>query len=464
MPDSTPAATDRPLKPVLGPFSATCVVIGAIIGIGIFFTPQSVATTTGSMSLAMLAWSLGGLIAMAGALTFAELGGMYPRTGAQYRILRDAWTSPTGFAYVFCNATYIQAGAIAIIGWYGALNLGVAVRGSPPDEFTIILVSATMIAGLTLANLLGVRFGSTIQNATVVAKLATLLLITALAWWAPGTGGTGLSGETAEALEGTRANSPFYLVFAGLIGVFFSFGGWQHALWIGDEVHRPRRNLPLAIGVGMVIVTVVYLLVNWAYFLLLGFNGVVESDALAAEAVAVVWPGFGERLVAAAIAVSAFGVLNAQLLSGPRLIYGMARDGKFFAPFARVSPRTGTPLLAIAFLGGLGLAILLIARDAERIDQLLTGVVTVDSVFFLLTGLALFRLRDPQNRAGTWRTPAFPLIPVIFVIGEALVLTGALLINETHRNGALVGLAWIAAALLMYVVFFRKAPDAPPAD
>ena len=248
------------------------------------------------------------------------------------------------------------------------------------------------------------------------------------------------------------------LLFAGLIPVFFSFGGWQHALWIGGEVQNARRNVPLAIIAGVAIVTVVYLLVNWAYFRLLGFNGVANSRALAADAVGAVWPDAGARLVAGAIAVSAFGVLNAQLLSGPRLICGMARDGKFFSVFGRVSARTGTPVPAILLLGGLGLGLLLAAADDDRINALLTGVVTVDSVFFLLTGLALFLLR--RRRSGessvesSYRSPLYPLAPLVFVVGEALILVGAFS-NSITNYGALRGMLWIAAAFILYALLFR---------
>jgi amino acid transporter len=457
---------DGGLRRVLGPFSATCVVVGAIVGIGIFFTPEGVAKLTGSATLAMAAWTLGGLIALAGALTFAELGGMYPRSGAQYAALRDAWSAPVGFAYVFCNATYIQAGAIAIIGWLATEFLLIALTGQSPEPgspnaFQVPLIAAILIAGLALANLAGVRQGATIQNATVVAKLLTLAAITVLALAVPPAAEPPLTEAAREALEPTARMSTWALVFAGLIPVFFSFGGWQHALWIGGEVRDARRTVPIAIGVGVLLVMVVYLSVNWAYFRLLGFNGVVNGRTVASNAVATVLPGLGQRLVAGAVAVSAIGVLNAQLLSGPRLIYGMARDGRFFRPFARTS-RAGTPLAAIVFLAALGLLILAAAGSSDRIDQLLAGVVTVDAVFFLITGLALFRLRGRQPAGESFRTPLFPLVPTLFAIGEGLVLVGAL-VNPSRRAGPWIGLAWIAGSLLIYFLFFRKSRpvDAP---
>ncbi len=443
---------------VLGLFSTTCIVVGAIIGIGIFFTPKTVALVTGSTSLALTTWVIGGLIALMGALTFAELGSRCRQNGGQYEILRDAWSAPVGFAYVFCNATIIQAGAIAIIAFIAAMNLGVAVQGQPLHDFANLITAAVMIAGLTVANAVGIRWGAGIQNATVIAKIVTLLMITALAFTGAPAAEDAFSEEATRALDGIANTSPWALVFAGLVPVFFSFGGWQHALWIGGEVKDPQRNIPRAIVLGLIIVTTVYLLVNWAYFRLLGFSGVVNSQVLAADAVQQRWPDLGERIVAAAIAASGFGVLNAQLLSGPRLIAGMARQGKFFRIFARVSSRTGTPLPAILMLGTLGLTILSIARDQERIDTLLNGVVLVDTVFFLMTGLALFRLRQKSGSVNgakpAFLVPLYPIVPLLFVFGELLVLSGAFLL-EKYRSGAWIGLIWIVAALVFYACFFR---------
>ncbi|MGI9517624.1 MAG: APC family permease [Pirellulaceae bacterium] len=449
-------ATDQPeFQPQLGSFSATCIVIGAIVGIGIFFTPRTVALVTGSVNLAMLAWLVGGMIAMCGALTYAELGSRYTRNGGQYEVLRDAYAPPIGFAYVFCNATIIQAGAIAIIGYYSALYFGVLIRGEELGDFTNFLIAAIMIVGLTVANIAGVRWGSAIQNVTVIAKVSTLLTITVIALFVPIASHVPLNEEAQAAMQLIEGSSPWALVFAGLVPVFFSFGGWQHALWIGGEVKQARRNVPLAIVVGVLTVTLVYLAVNWAYFHLLGLSGVLNAEALTADAVAVAWPEIGKQLVAGAIAVSGFGVLNAQLLSGPRLVSGMARDGKFFRPFAQVHAATGTPVAAIMLLGGLGLLILLAAGSPKRIDQLLNGVVLVDAVFFLLTGIALFILR--RRDADSQETAMFrvPLIfPALFVVGEIFVLAGAFL-SESYRSGAYIGVLWIAGALICYARYFR---------
>ncbi len=392
----TPTTDHAGLLRTLGAFDATCIVIGAIIGVGIFFTPQRVARIAGSETVALTAWLGGGVVALLGAITFAALGRMYPRTAGQYEALRDAFGPPWAFLFVFCNATAIQPGAIAIIATICAQHLYHATTGTDPPHATLLVLAVGLIAGLAAANVVGVRFGSGIQNATVVAKVAVLVTVAAVAAWYRPQHGPQLTATQAASAVGWLAT-----LLAAMVPVIFSYGGWQHALWIGGEIREPQRNLPRAILFGVAVVVAVYLLANWAYFALLGYSGVVQAQALAADAVAVVWPQAGQRFVAAAVAVSAFGVLNAQLLSGPRLVHGMARDGRFFAAFGYTASRFHTPAGAIVLLAGLGL-VLLLAAGEKAVDRLLTGVVLVDSVFFALTGAALVvlvRATKPQIRA-----------------------------------------------------------------
>ncbi|MEQ1905024.1 MAG: APC family permease, partial [Pirellulaceae bacterium] len=405
----------------------------------------------------MLVWSLGGVIALLGALTFAELGGRYGRTGGQYEILRDAFGTGVGFVYVFCNATAIQAGAIAIIAYYASLNLfnvfSVFDGDNSTHQLLVYVLAVMQIAVLSLTNFLGVRWGSLAQNITVLAKLATLVMIIAAALFI--TVGTGTETVAVVATEKPpEETSKLFLFFAALVPVLFTFGGWQHALWIGGEVKNPSRNIPLAITLGVLVVTVVYLSANWAYFSLLGFDGVARTKTVAADAMGAAWPQWGSRVVGAAVWFSGFGVLNSQLLSGPRLICGMARDGRFFKPFAQLHPRFQTPHWAILLLGGLGLTLLLVLKT-EKIGSLLNGVVMIDAIFFVLTSFALVILRTrSQESEWPFRIPFFPLGPVLFGIMEIIVLVGAFSI-EKYRVSAVVGILWMIAATLIYVALFR---------
>jgi APA family basic amino acid/polyamine antiporter len=244
-------------------------------------------------------------------------------------------------------------------------------------------------------------------------------------------------------------------VAAALVPVLFAFGGWQQALWMGGEVRDPERNLPRAILIGVAIVVAVYLSVAWAYFDLLGYDGVASSKVVAADAVGAVHGHTGRRAVAAAVAVSALGVLNAQLLTGPRLLYALARDGRFYAWFGRVDARRGTPVPAILLLAGTAIVLLAVAGKGG-VDKLTTGVVMIDAVFFGLTGIAsLVLARRQPHQTRPVRMPGYPFVPIAFGIAEFGVVVGAFLDPEL-RAAAWIGLAWMLAALLVYGVGFRK--------
>jgi basic amino acid/polyamine antiporter, APA family len=480
MPERGPAraeqATSNQPRRVLTTLDATCVVVGAIIGTGIFLSPSSVAKLVDSNLLVLLAWGLGGLIALCGAFVFAELGTRYNSSGAQYEVLRDTCGSLPAFLFVFCNATGTQAGAIGIIATVCTQHLCVAAGGKELDGYPLIGISTLFILAIALANILGVKWGSRIQNFTVYCKLLTLLAITGIAVFLS----NGTPPATASAQTATTHLSPIAGVLAALVPAFFAYGGWQQALWISGEVRDPKRSIPRAIIVGMILVVAVYLLANWAYLHLLGLQGVASSKTIASDAVATVFPDVGRRIIAGAVGLSAFGVLNAQLLAGPRLIYGMACDGRFFPVFGRLSPRFGTPVAAICMLAGTAITLLLVAGK-NGIDKILNGAVFIDCVFFVLTGVALFVLRHRdrvstahlemtdrptdtvQTDAGIaqtsqsgrgFRIPFFPVIPILFLIGEIGGLIGTYL-DKTVRDATYVGAAWIAVGVLVYLVRFR---------
>ena len=426
------------------------LIFGAIVGVGIFFSPGGVARVAGSAGVALGGWALGGFIALCGALAFAELGRRRNAAGAQYEILRDAYGSAgplLGFVFVVCNATAVQAGAIAVIAFICAENLAFVAGLEGPSASLITTMAVLLIALVTGINALGVRFGALIQNVTVAAKILALLGVTLLAVFA-----SHHTPEAAPAPAGGR--STFIALLACLGPAFFAYGGWQHALWISGEVKNPRRNLPLAILAGTAVVVAVYLLANWAYLSLLGFDRVVSSKTLAADAVGAVLPPWGSRVIAAAVATSAFGVLNAQLLSGPRLIQAMAADGRFWSPFARLHSRFGTPIASILLLGGLGVALAAVAGK-DRADQLATGVVAVDGLFFILTGAAVFLL-PTEGRP----LPGSRLAAGLFVLGELGLLVGAHA-DEKPRQALMVGAAWVAGAVAVYLIAFRSGGRRP---
>lgn len=438
-------------KRVLGMFDTACIVIGAIIGVGIFFSPGGVVRVTGSGTLALVAWGVAGVMALCGALVFAELGSRFHSSGAQYEILRGTYGRLPAFVYVFCNATAIQAGAVAIIAVICVNNLAVMLGRQPPEGVTMLGVASLLIAGVMAGNIVGVRVGSSIQNLTVISKVFTLLVLTGVAVFASSSPPAGPDPSTWS-----EGHHPVVGVMAALASAFFAFGGWQHALWISGEVKNPGRTLPRAIFGGVVVVVVVYLLANWAYLALLGAGGVATSKALAADAVATAWPKYGARVIAGAVAISAAGVLNAQLLSGPRLVYRMATEGQFFASFGRLG-RFGTPVAAILLIGVMAVG-LLAAVGQSGADQLSTGVVFIDGVFFGLTAISLLVIRKKEKaegveKAGVFRVPLYPVIPLVFIVGELALLVGSYL-DAKMAQAAWIGVAWMVVAGVLYAVKF----------
>lgn len=478
---------------VLGGIDCACIVIGAIIGVGIFFTPSKIAALTDGPDAAMLAWAIGGAIALCGALSFADLGGRYHSSGAQYEILRDAYGPMPAFLFVFCNATAVQPGAIGIIAVICGENLAVAAGVRLEGGGLVLAVATALVFLVTLANIVGVKWGSRIQNLTVYAKVLTLLAVTGIAVFAGSRAGVlDAADGGAAAIEATKQGAPrgWVGVLSALTPALFAYGGWQHALWISGEVKDARKTLPRAIIGGVVLVVTVYLLANWAYLHLLGHAGVAASKTLAADAVAVVFPDWGRRAIAAAVALSSFGVLNAQLLSGPRLIYGMATDGRFFKVFGRLSAKFATPVAAILLLTITALVLLFAAGGKDAVDRLISGVVFVDTVFFALTGLALLVFRRRANRARDrargdsvknesvpaidpglrkapdpasqsegkvpgFRVPGYPVVPLLFVVAEIGVLIGAAA-DPGARVSILIAGGWILVAGALYAAVFRR--------
>jgi APA family basic amino acid/polyamine antiporter len=395
------------------------------------------------------------VIALCGALAFAELGGMYHGSGAQYDIVRDSYGPMLGFLFVFCIATVIEPGSIGVMAVICSQNLLAVFDASPGvvNEWTTPL-SVALILLLAGANILGARWGATIGNVSVFAKVFALLAVVGLAMYAAAQG----AAAPAATQPVTRpASGVIVALLACMVPVLFSYGGWQQVLWVAGEVRNPRRSLPLSIVLGVVIVIVVYLLANWAYLRLLGVNGVAMSETLAADAVGAVIPNLGRQIVAAAVAVSAFGVLNVQFLTAPRLIYGLAADGRFFKPFATINPRFRTPIPAMALLTVFSLIMLLAAGSnaGDKLDRLLTAVVMVDGVFFVLTGLAVIVLRHKKREADRpLRVPGYPLVPILFALGELGVIVGSY-VNASMRTAALISAAWVVAGVAVYFAWFR---------
>ena len=433
------------------------VVVGGIIGAGIFINPYIVAQRLDSPSWVLGAWVAGGLVAMAGALTFAELGVVHPRAGGHYGYLREAYHPLLGFLYGWALLFMIETGAIA------AVSITFA-------EYTLRLLGRTDAVALPLAvlaivvvggiNALGVKPGSRVLNVFVVLKVGALGVLIAAGLLMPGAESgpeaaaeMAGAGALAERGGGPGAFVALWAFGAALVPVMFSFGGWQNANYVAEEIREPARNLPRSLILGTALVVLVYVLVNWIYLRTLGHQGLAGTLTPAADSARHLMGLPGDKFLALAISISTFGFLNLTMLAPTRVYYAMARDGVFFPSVARLHPRFRSPIRAIFLQTGWAVLLVLTGSYAQLVDY----VVFADWIFFGLAGASVFvfRARKPveERPAGTFSTPGYPLVPAMFV-GVALLIVISVLRTNPVRSGA--GLLLLATGIPAFFYWRRS--------
>lgn len=426
----------------IGPFSGTMLVVGGIIGSGIFLNPAIVAQRVGSARLIMITWGLGAVVALLGAFIFAELGARRPAAGGGYVYLRDAFGELPAFLYGWALLLAIATGAAAAVAVtfasYASPLLGIA----PGNERWL---AAGAIALLSLVNALGVRPGTWTQNVFTLLKLAAIAALVLGALVSTATGPA-----AAAPLPGTPhplgALAVAMAVGTALVPVLFSYGGWQQTNFVAEEMIEPERNLPRALIAGVLLVAVVYVTVNLTYLRALGVDGLARSAAPAADVMSRYFGPVGRRLIALGIAVSTFGFLNLVILVTPRVYQAMARDGLFFARFAQLHPRFRTPVDAIAVQGGWAIVLLV----SGSYGALLDWVTFADWIFFGITAatLLVYRRRDAAGERMRYRAPFYPLSVLLFVLACLYVVAGAIISNPGNAlRGTLVLLAGIPVFL-----------------
>src|SRR5438045_297013 len=381
----------------VGIFSATMAVMGGIIGSGVFLGPEVVAARVGSAGLTLTAWVVGGVIALAGALCFGELGARRPRAGGGYVYLREAFGPLPAFLYGWALLLVIATGATAAVAVTFA-SYSVALLGVSPRA-TLPLATAAIVL-LSGVNYLGVKPAAVTQNVFTILKLAAVAALI----------GAGLlltptSTDFSRPLPSSTAPS----LGAALVPVLFAYGGWQQTNFIAEEIIEPERNLPRALMIGVAGVVAVYLLANVAYLRVLGASGLALSLAPAADVMGRVLGPAGRRLISAGIALSTFGFLNLVILVTPRVFQAMAADGVLFEPLARLHPRYRTPAGAIAFMGAWSIVLALSGTYAQLLDYVVFG----DWIFFGLAVARLFiyRARDLTRGELGFRVPGYPWTP-----------------------------------------------------
>ncbi len=445
MTSPAPLASDeaaRSLRRTLRPRDLILIVIGTVIGSGIFLVPGPVLRQTGGdVRLALLVWVVAGVLSLLGALTYAEMGAAKPDAGGLYVYIRDAFGPLTAFLYGWTAFFVIASGSVATLAVAFTSYLQQFVSVSPAVGK---LVAALVVLIVMAVNVRGVRQGADVQNVTTAIKAGAIVVMSVLLLAL----GTRPAGEAAAVATG---GSLLQDVGLAMIAVLWAYEGWQYVTFSAGETIEPQRNFPRALVFGTVLLIAIYLLANVAYLAALGTAGVMASERVAADAVtAVLGPAAG-KVIAAVILVSMFSAANGITMTAPRLYFSMARDRVFFARLAEVHPRFGTPALAI--VASSVWAMLLAVTGT--FEQLLTYVVFIGWIFYALGGLAIFayRRRTP-DLPRPFRTPGYPLTPLLFVASAAAIVINTV-VSQPGR--AAVGLGLVLLGVPAFYVWRARA-------
>jgi APA family basic amino acid/polyamine antiporter len=381
------------------------IVMGGIIGAGIFRNPSEVARNVSTPSLILAAWAVGGLVALAGAFVYAELAQRRPEVGGQYAYIRDAFHPMTAFLYGWTLLLVTQTGGMAAV----AMTFADYFRELSGLNVERSVIAVITLGILTVINCLGVRSGSNVQSALMVTKVAAIVMLVVLGWKAIEGHESRVVHQPASLVTGHGENN----FLAAMVPVLFAYGGWQTASFVSGEMRNPERDLPRGLLLGVVGVIVLYLAVNVVCVFALGPTELAATSTPASEVMRRALGEGGAKLIAAGIAVSTVGFLSQGMLTAPRVYYAMARDGVFFRRVGTLSEKTHAPVVAIALQGVWASVIAVVGLYA----QVLNYVVALDAVFFGLTGAALlvFRRRDPVAVKGM-SMPGHPMTTLVFVL------------------------------------------------
>jgi APA family basic amino acid/polyamine antiporter len=407
------------------------IAIGSTIGSGIFLTPSLIAKALPSPLWILLVWGLGGLMALAGALTYAELGAMLPRAGGVYVYLTEAYGGLIGFLCGWAYFLVVVTGATAALSIAFATYFGYFVPLSPTE---IKIVAITGLVVVTAINVLGVKAGGVFSDIFTVLKLAGIagLIAVGIGW------GTSETSNFSAPL-GEQPNGLGSALALAMVGVLWSYGGWQHASFNAGEAINPRRSVPLAMILGALVVTLTYVLTNVAYLFLLSPAEISASSAVAADAVERILGPAGGSLIALAIFISTFGTAGIYTLTAPRIYYAMAGDGVFFRKVAQVHPKFHTPAFAILFQSLWAIVLILFWGTFEN---LISYVVFTDWIFFALTGASVFVLRRrAPNVERSYKTLGYPLTPLFFVATSVWFVINTLVEKPAQAWAGIIFLA-----------------------
>ncbi len=430
------------ITPKLNRFDATVIVVSLVVGIGIFRTPAIVASHTGSATLFFGAWILGGVISVLGALTFAEIGSRYPYPGAFYKVVADCYSPSIAFMLNWTNVVIVNGAGAAAVATIGAEYLLPMVSpAASSDPRNTQLAAAALVLLLLGINYLGVKTGAWAQNVLTIFKILVMLTVVVAAM------SIGRASQCGVPLSAPGAGSAWQALGLGLISVFYSYGGYQSALNFGGDFRAAGRTMPRAILAGIAVVIVVYLLVNLAYYRVLGLEGIAGAKLVAAEIAGALAGPSGSTIVSAVIVLSAMGFLNVTLMQIPRTYVAMAEQRTLPAVFARVHPRTQVQTFGLAFFGAM---IFLAIAFLGTFEKLLNYVMLFDTLNNALVASTVFILRRRRVTAEgvePYTVPWYPVVPAVFVLFLVFITANVVLDQGVET---LAGVAMMLAGYPAY--------------
>jgi amino acid transporter len=438
----------------LGLWSAVAVLVGSTIGSGIFRTPAGVAQRIDDVPLFLLAWIVGGIVVLCGALTYSELAAAFPRSGGVYVFVRESFGRVPAFLFVWAELWVIRPGAFGAIGItasaYTLRTLGhdpatiVAALG-PIDIRAEQLLGAGYIILVGTVNYFGIHRGAVLQNLSTVFKVAALALLI-LVGFALGSQSADLPAGGILAQRAPVALSSFLLA---MVAILWAYDGWADLAFVGGEVRDPQKTLPRALLIGTAAVVVLYLGANLVYLYLIPIEQMKHAELVAADVAQLVIGPAGVVVVSAAIAVSTFGTLNGSMMTAPRIFFAAAEDGLLPGPLARVDPRTHAPTAAVLLMTVMGVIFILVRTFTALADQFIIGIWP----FYALAVAGVFVLRRTRpDLERPYRTWGFPYVPVVFLVA-ALFLLGNYLVRETVSFAIDIGI--ILTGVPAYILWER---------
>jgi basic amino acid/polyamine antiporter, APA family len=437
-------------RPTLGLFDAIAIVIGIVIGAGIFRAPSVVAGSVSGEGIFIALWIAGGVISLVGALCYAELGSAYPNAGGEYHFLKRAYGDSLAFLFAWARMAVVQTGAIAAIafvfGDYATELLSLGAKSS-------VIYALISVVALTALNIVGTRQSKTVQNVLTASLLFGMaaVIIAGL-----------LAGSAAPAAARPASSGPAFSQLA-LIFILLTYGGWNEAAYITAEVRDPRRNIVRALVIGIVVVTVVYVLLNVAYLNVLGLEGMKASKALAADLMQATLGGAGAVALSLIVIAASLSTLNATVLTGARTNYAVGQDYAVFAALGRWKEGANAPVNALLLQGAIAfLLVLLASTTPDGFETMVAYTAPAFWLFFMLTGISLFVLRrQPPAQPAPFRVPLYPFTPLLFIATCAFMLwssTSYALSKDPSSIGAQLGIGVLLVGVpLMFFARRRRA-------